>query len=137
MTFAEVEAIIGAPLPPSARRREEWWSNSPSGHSQARAWMRASYRASQVDLAGQKVVFKLEGWPDGYTKATSWPRGGGSRPFGMGEGSQVGYDAPATGHPADGSVQPEHPLFGIWEGKVTLLPEYDYTKPAFEPDAPS
>ena len=28
----------------------------------------------------------------------------------------------------------DHPLFGVWKGKVTLLPGYDYTKPAFEPD---
>ena len=27
----------------------------------------------------------------------------------------------------------DHPLFGIWKGKVTLLPDYDYTQPA-DPD---
>ena len=26
MTFSEIEGVIGAPLPPSARRLEEWWS---------------------------------------------------------------------------------------------------------------
>ena len=30
-------------------------------------------------------------------------------------------------------VKGAHPLFGIWKGKVTLLPDYDYTQPA-DPD---
>ena len=28
----------------------------------------------------------------------------------------------------------DHPLFGIWKGKVTLVPGYDYSKPAFDQD---
>ncbi len=125
MTFSEIEKVIGGSLPPSARRREEWWSNSPNGHSQARAWMRASYRASQVDLANETVDFVLEGWPDGYRKLKSLLKADSSEqsPTGMSEPGQVGYKAERT-----------HPLFGIWIGKVTLIPGYDYTKPAFEPD---
>ena len=125
MTFSEIEAVIGGSLPPSARRREEWWSNSPSGHSQARAWMRASYRTAQVNLANETVDFVLEGWPDGYRKLQRPPRADNSKPLraGMSDANQAGYTAEAT-----------HPLFGIWVGKVTLIPGYDYTRPAFEPD---
>ena len=130
MTFAEIEAIVGAPLPPSARRREEWWSNSPRGHSQARAWLRASYRASRVDLAGEKVDFALEGWPEGYRKPSMAFSAAGNQPSGMGELAQAEYNL----KPASDSTELDHPLFGIWKGKVTLLPGYDYTKPAFEPD---
>ena len=72
MTFAEIEAVIGARLPPSARRREEWWSNSASGHSQARAWLRANYKAGSVNLAKQTITFRLDGWPDGYS-TVKWP----------------------------------------------------------------
>ena len=135
MSFAEIESVIGARLPPSARKREEWWSNSPSGHSQARAWMRASYRTSNVDLAGEKVNFSLEGWPEGYRKANMWSLISSRHPPGLGETAQAAYERLQAGTVGQGSDRPDHPLFGIWKGKVTLLPEYDYTKPAFEPDA--
>lgn len=136
MSFADIEAVIGGPLPPSARRREEWWSNSPSGHSQARAWLRAGYRTSHVDLAGEKIDFSLEGWPERYRKANMNPRpiDEGSKGMGMAEGEQASYEPMQVGKPPV-STGPAHPLFGIWKGKVTLLPGYDYTKPAFEPDA--
>jgi hypothetical protein len=136
MSFAEIEAVIGARLPPSARKREEWWSNSPSGHSQARAWMRASYRTSNVDLAGERVVFSLEGWPEGYRATNIRSLLAGRHPSGLGETVQATYDPSQAqaGEAGQGSDQPDHPLFGIWKGKVTLVPGYDYTKPAFEPD---
>jgi hypothetical protein len=121
MTFAEIETIIQARLPPSARRRAEWWSNSPSGHSQARAWMRANYKTARVDLANETIAFRLEGWPDGYAKV-DWPLvGKDDASAGLGEAGQKDYVA-------------SHPLFGIWAGKVTLLPDVDYTKPAFDMD---
>lgn len=133
MSFGEIEAVIGARLPPSARKREEWWSNSPSGHSQARAWMRASYRTSNVDLAGEKVDFSLEGWPEGYGKVSIRSLVAPRQQSGLGETAQAAYEPSQAGGAQ--SEQPDHPLFGIWKGKVTLLPGYDYTKPAFEPDA--
>ena len=136
MTFAEIEQVIEARLPPSARRREEWWSNSSNGHSQARAWLRASYRTSHVDLAGETVVFSLEGWPQGYSKANLVSLGieEGSKGIGMAEAPQAGYQALQHSKPSQ-STGKGHPLFGIWKGKVTLLPGYDYTKPAFDPEA--
>jgi hypothetical protein len=131
IAFSEIEAIIGAPLPPSARLREEWWSNSPSGHSQARAWLNANYKTSNIDLAGEKVDFKLEGWPEGYVKSDLLSRRAERERAGFAESAQPGYET--QGEP--GSAELDHPLFGIWKGKVTLLADYDYTKPAFEPDA--
>lgn len=123
MTFAEIESIISAQLPPSARRREEWWSNSLNGHSQARAWMRASYKTARVDLARETVIFRLEGWPEGYSKVNWLPTGKIATPLGLGESDQREY-----------VVSKDHPLFGIWAGRVTLLPDVDYTEPAFETD---
>jgi hypothetical protein len=126
MTFAEIESVIGARLPPSARTRAEWWSNSPSGHSQARAWMRAGYSTSKVDLDAGKVTFTLDGWPDGYVKSNFFSHEP-AKP-GLGEEAQTVLE------PAGDGDQQDHPLFGIWEGRVTLIPGFDYTKPAFEPD---
>jgi hypothetical protein len=132
MTFLEIEKVIGGSLPPSARRREEWWSNSPSGHSQARAWLRASYRTSHVDLANETVDFSLENWPEGYRRLRGTKKDGevGQTPTtGLSEPAQSAYD------PSQGSIR-THPLFGIWKGKVTLAPGYDYTKPVFATDDP-
>ncbi|MCX7303139.1 MAG: hypothetical protein NTV73_02200 [Hyphomicrobiales bacterium] len=130
LSFAEIEAIVGAPLPPSARKREEWWSNSPSGHSQARAWMRASYRTSNVDLADKKVDFSLEGWPEGYSRVNIRTLAGHDT-SGLAEATQAPYEGSNAG---ERSQKPDHPLFGIWKGRVTLVADYDYTQPAFEPD---
>ena len=131
VAFSEIEGIIGGALPPSARRREEWWTNSENGHSQARAWRRAGYRTSKVDLQNETVDFVLEGWPEGYRKpGLAGPRREGHRsPTGMSEPAQAGYEL------ARDDVR-AHPLFGIWEGKVTLVPGYDYTKPALAADDP-
>jgi hypothetical protein len=125
MTFADIEAILGKPLPVSARQRPEWWSNSARGHSQAEAWRNAGYKTSKIDLANETVEFKLENWPEGYTKAV-WPlRSNRRADAGLEEGDQAKYGAAAS---------PEHPLFGIWEGKATILPGVDYTAPAFDAD---
>lgn len=123
MKFAEIAAVVGAALPPSAFTREEWWSNSPNGHSQARAWMRAGYSTSRVDLAAQSVTFTLKGWPEGYGRAAHFDQ---PVPSGLGEPPQAAL-LPAN-------AQLDHPLFGIWKGKVTLIAGHDYTKPAFETD---
>jgi hypothetical protein len=46
LTLAEVEAIIGAPLPPSARTRAWWWH---AAHArQPRAWHRVGWRVESV-----------------------------------------------------------------------------------------
>ena len=128
LSFAEIAAVLEAPLPPSAFTREEWWSNSPNGHSQARAWMRAGYSTSRIDLARQKVTFTLEGWPEGYARVNLRER---SVPVGLNEPPQAALQRP-LGEQDD--PQLDHPLFGIWKGKVTLTPGFDYTKPASELD---
>lgn len=134
MTFAEIEAILNARLPPSARQRAEWWSNSASGHSQARAWLRANYRAADIDLVNQRVSFKLDGWPDGYV-ASELSRHPEIGRAGFAEPSQASLENPAASE-ATGAMC-DHPLFGIWAGKAKLLADYDYTRPAFERDTAS
>ena len=52
LTLAEIEAIIGAPLPPSARD-PTFWSNSREGLFRVRPWLRASWRVARTDLRGE------------------------------------------------------------------------------------
>ncbi len=68
-TFAQVEEVLGFPLPPSARKHREWWSNQAgSGHSQARGWQDAGWQVWKVDLQEEKVTFRrrpMGGWVSG------------------------------------------------------------------------
>lgn len=55
MTFGEIEAILGFPLPASAYTHRPWWANG--GHTQASAWLDAGYKVAQVDFSEQMVSF--------------------------------------------------------------------------------
>jgi DNA-binding transcriptional regulator YiaG len=57
LTFAAIEALLGAALPASARRQRAWWSNRGRGAVQAQAWMNAGYHVQAVDLAAEQVTF--------------------------------------------------------------------------------
>jgi len=58
LSFAEIERIIGGPLPASARRHRPWWANERSGsHVHASAWMGAGRRTANVDLNAGTVDF--------------------------------------------------------------------------------
>jgi hypothetical protein len=117
LSFKEVEEILQFPLPASARRYPAWWSNSGGTHVQAQAWMEAGYRTEDVDVALGKVRFVPE-----------------VGAVGLGEMKQAKFETKGSteaSKPTDGATR--HPLFGIWKGTVTLLPDYDYTLPA-DPD---
>jgi len=58
LNFAEIEAILEAPLPPSARETRGWWSNRGGGSIQAMAWMEAGYHAVGLDLERKQVTFR-------------------------------------------------------------------------------
>lgn len=58
MTFDELERIIGAKLPSSALEGNAWWSNNPTNHAQALAWLNAGFETCNVDRAGRKLVFR-------------------------------------------------------------------------------
>ena len=73
-TFAEVEVVLGFPLPKSARKHSAWWANEQDGqHSHARAWLAAGWRTSEVSLTAQTLVFERE-------PAASAPAKSGRRP---------------------------------------------------------
>ena len=58
LTFDQVETIITGRLPPSAYKHRAWWSNNPQGHVMARAWIKAGWESSNVDMEGRKLVFR-------------------------------------------------------------------------------
>lgn len=59
LTFAEIEALTGKPLPASARAARGWWSNRDGqGTLQARAWIEAGYNVTDIDLDGERVTFR-------------------------------------------------------------------------------
>jgi DNA-binding transcriptional regulator YiaG len=59
LTFGEIEALMGCPLPASAYSKRNWWSNRDSPSAlQAGAWVSAGYQVKAVDLAQQTVTFQ-------------------------------------------------------------------------------
>jgi hypothetical protein len=58
MSFAEIEALIGRRLPPSARKHRPWWSNNPSNSVMTQAWLKAGYKTERVDMGAERLVFR-------------------------------------------------------------------------------
>jgi hypothetical protein len=59
LSLAQIERILGRPLPASARRHRAWWSNERSGtHTHARAWMDNGWRVDAVDFPSGTVRFR-------------------------------------------------------------------------------
>jgi hypothetical protein len=109
MTFRDVETVIGKKLPASAYGRRPWWANEERGHSQAKAWLEAGYRAEQVDMVAAKLVFvrqnSLRGMAESRHEFVS----------------------------AEGKME-RHPMIGALKGTFTIDPEWDLTKPALDPE---
>ena len=58
-SFTEIEKILGAPIPQSARRYSAWWANHQDGrHVQAASWMDAGFRTENLDLTSETVSFR-------------------------------------------------------------------------------
>jgi hypothetical protein len=60
LTFAEIEDLLGFPLPDPARLQPEWWVNAEADSSpspQSRSWIQAS-RTATANLPAQIVVFE-------------------------------------------------------------------------------
>ncbi len=58
LTFTEIETLMGATLPDSARNEQRWWGNRSKGALQASAWMNAGYLVAELDLDGERVTFR-------------------------------------------------------------------------------
>jgi hypothetical protein len=107
MTFAEIEHVIGARLPPKAQGHRAWWSNNPNNNVMTRVWLDAGFETERVDMASRRLVFRR------VTDRTP-PR------------------QPAA-VPAPGGAAPAHPIFGAMKGMLRFAPGLDLTHPA-DPD---
>ncbi|MCC6736593.1 MAG: hypothetical protein IT534_10785 [Bauldia sp.] len=107
--FAEIERILGFPLPPSARAHRPWWSNNPDNSAITKVWLNAGFRTEQVDMAGETLVFVRAKKEEAMT-------------VGFGE---AGAAAPVA------SVKrlPPHPAIGAMKGMITIMPGVDLTEP--------
>ena len=56
LAFDQIEAIIGASLPSSARASRAWWANSAT--SQGQAWLDAGWLVDAVDIEETWTVFR-------------------------------------------------------------------------------
>jgi hypothetical protein len=116
LSFAQIERILGRPLPASARKRSAWWSNNAHGHVQAKAWLMSSYKTTGLDLAGEHVTFELH-----YKLGP-----------GLADAKQVLYNAAGIEPPKE-VVAPAgkriHPAFGSLRGTTIVTPGYDLTQP--------
>jgi hypothetical protein len=104
MTFAEVEKVIGAPLPPSAFRHRPWWANDASGHAHAKAWLEAGYQTERVDMDARRLVFV-----------------------------EFGKTTPVAGSLTPGAPHDRHPMLGAMRALGRAAPGVDLTEPA-DPD---
>ncbi len=60
-SFAEVEGILGRPLPPSAAGdcAQQWWANTAT-HSQGKAWLDAGWRVDGLDCHAKRIRFRRQ-----------------------------------------------------------------------------
>jgi hypothetical protein len=67
-TFAEVERILGFPLPKAARALPSWWANDP-GKAHGRAWSQPGWEVGDLDLAAEQVLFRRRPAPPAGSEA--------------------------------------------------------------------
>jgi hypothetical protein len=138
MQFAELEAVLGAPLPPSARRHRGWWSNNPSNSGATRVWLAAGYRTADVDMAGERLVFRRERAAPMRPSPSVAPDAEADTPdmtehkpmpepaLALHEAAAPFGQAPSTAAPPGGP----HPLFGRMRGALRVLAGVDVAVPA-------
>ena len=103
MSFAEIERVIGAKLPPSATHHRAWWSNNAQNNVMTKAWKDAGFESEDVDMQGRRVAFRRV-------------RSEASRDTG----------APSV----DVTTKDRHPLIGWMKGTLTITEGVDLTQPA-------
>ena len=104
ISFAQIERIIGAKLPPKAQHHRAWWSNNSTNNVMTKAWLAAGFKSADVNIERRTLVFQKIG------RAPASPK-----------------DDAATGRAA---VSSRHPLYGAMKGTVWIAPGVDLTEPA-------
>jgi hypothetical protein len=101
LSFADIEKITGTKLPASAHKHRPWWSNNPDNSVMTKVWLDAGFESEQVDMPARKLVFRRVRGPE---PATATTRSTGEKPF--------------------------HPLYGMMQGLIRVMPGTDLTQPA-------
>jgi hypothetical protein len=117
MRFNEIERIIGSQLPKTSQLYRAWWSNNPSNNVMTRVWLDAGYETEQVDMSGQRLVFRRVRQVGPGAHEVELPAG--ASPTAPAR-TDVGQSGPAR----------RHPLFGALKGLLRIMPGTDLTKPA-------
>jgi hypothetical protein len=62
LSFAEIERILGAPLPVSARTHRPWWGNQKNSkvRPQAHAWLSAGFIVDAVNFGGTNASVRFK-----------------------------------------------------------------------------
>lgn len=63
MSFTDIEAVIGAVLPPKAVNHPAWWSNNTSNNTMTQIWLDAGFRSERVDIGARRLIFRRVGGP--------------------------------------------------------------------------
>ena len=58
VSFADLERVLGFSLPDSARHYTAWWANHNSGSRHSSAWLDQGWRTEELDLDGERLVFR-------------------------------------------------------------------------------
>ncbi len=67
LTFEQIEALIGGPLPASARRHRAWWANDSVAHTHSRLWLDVGWRVGIVNMTEERVMFiRIQGRQRAY-----------------------------------------------------------------------
>jgi hypothetical protein len=101
LSFADIEKITGTKLPASAHKHRPWWSNNPDNSVMTKVWLDAGFESEQVDMPARKLVFRRVRGPE---PATATTRSAGEKPF--------------------------HPLYGMMQGLIRVMPGTDLTQSA-------
>lgn len=57
LSFDEMHAILGSPLPRSASTHRPWWGNQNPPHPQTSGWLDAGFKVDQVNVSSGSVRF--------------------------------------------------------------------------------
>jgi CBS domain-containing protein len=57
LSFNQIEEIIKADLPASARNHRAWWANDSVGHTHSQLWLDAGWRTTYINLSEGKITF--------------------------------------------------------------------------------
>lgn len=59
LSFKDIEHIIRTSLPPTARKRVQWWGNEKTEKArQCKHWMDYGWYTEQIDIDKESVVFR-------------------------------------------------------------------------------